>query len=73
MNRRNDWEGILKIANEDLATYGYSLKVYEGEEGFYFLDIVKGGVVENYAGYYYEDELSNLVNEAWYHVKEKLV
>lgn len=73
MNRRNDWEGILKIANEDLAAYGYSLKVYEEEEGFYFLDIVKDGVAENYAGNYYEDELSDLVNDAWYHVKENLV
>ena len=49
------------------------MKVYEEEEGFYFLDIVKDGVAENYAGNYYEDELSDLVNDAWYHVKENLV
>ena len=74
MNRINDWQGLLNIANEDLAMYGYGLKVYEPEEeGFYFLDILKDGKsIDNYAGNYYEDELSDLVNDAWYHVKTNL-
>lgn len=73
MNRYNDWETLLKIANEDLAQYGFGLKVYEPEEeGFYFLDIYKNGKFsENYAGNYYEDELSDLVNDAWYYVKNE--
>lgn len=73
MNRNYDWKTLLTYANEDLAAYGYSLKVYEKEEGFYFLDIVKDGVDENYAGNYYEDELSDLINDAWHHIKTNLV
>ena len=74
MNRINNWEGLLKISNEDLANYGYALKVYEPyEDGCYFLDILKDGKsIENYAGNYYEDELSDLVNDAWYYVKREL-
>lgn len=75
MNRLNDWQGLLNIANEDLAMYGYGLKVYEPEEeGFYFLDILKDGkYIDNYAGNYYEDELSELVNDAWHYVKSNLL
>ena len=74
MNKRNDWENLLSIANNDLAKHGFSLKVYEPEEeGFYFLDILKDGKeFDNYAGNYYEEELEELVSEAWGYVKSEL-
>ena len=71
MNRRNDWESTLKETNADLSSFGYSLKVYEEEPGFFFLDIVKDGKAENYAGNYYEDELEDLILDAWHYVKSE--
>jgi len=71
MNKHNDWENLLKYANEDLATIGCELKIYE-EDGCYSCDIWKDGkALEIYAENYYEDELSDLVNDAWHDVKEK--
>lgn len=72
MNRRNEWQKILEIANNDLALYGYSLLIVEPEEGFYNCEIWKDGEhVDTYAENYYEDELDELVNDAWYFVKSE--
>ena len=72
MNRRNNWKGLLKIANEDLATIGFELKIYE-QDGCYSCDIWKGNVAwEIYAENYYEDELTDLVNDAWHYVKHDM-
>jgi hypothetical protein len=74
MNRYNDWQGLLKMANEDLEQFGYSLLIVEPEEGFYNCEIRKDGeLVETYAENYYEDELTDLITEAWHDVKLKLV
>ena len=43
MNRRNEWQKILEIANNDFALYGYSLLIVEPEEGFYNCEIWKDG------------------------------
>ena len=65
MNRYNDWQNLLEIANEDLERTGYSLLIVEPEEGFYDCEIRKDGeLVEVYAENYYEDELSGLVWDA---------
>ena len=74
MNRYNDWQGLLKMANEDLDKFGYSLLIFEPEEGFYDCEICKDGeLVETYAENYYEDELSDLITDAWHDTKLKLV
>jgi hypothetical protein len=74
MNRYNDWQGLLKMANEDLDKFGYSLLIVEPEEGFYNCEIRKdGNLVETYAENYYEDELSDLITDAWHDIKLKLV
>ena len=74
MNRYNDWQGLLKMANEDLDKFGYSLLIVEPEEGFYNCEIRKDGeLVETYAENYYEDELSDLITDAWHDIKLKLV
>ena len=71
MNRRNEWQKLLKIANEDLKQYGYRLSVNDrGDKGFFKCVIYKGNKkVDTYAENYYEDELEELVNDAWHHVK----
>ena len=62
------------MANEDLDKFGYSLLIVEPEEGFYNCEIRKDGeLVETYAENYYEDELSDLITEAWHDIKLKLV
>jgi hypothetical protein len=73
MNRRNNWENILKIANEDLDKHGYSILVVEPEEGFYNCEIWKDGeMVELYAENYYENELNDLVTEVWHYINNIL-
>lgn len=74
MNRHNDWETLLQYANEDLAQYGYRLSVNDrGDKGFFKCVIYKGKKkVQTYAENFYEDELEDLVNEAWYFVKNSL-
>ena len=68
MNKYNDWKNLLKIANEDLEKTGYSLLIVEPEEGFYNCEIWRGGTVaEVYAENYYEDELSDLITDAWHY------
>lgn len=69
MNRRHEWENLLSMANEDLKQYGFEIRLTDDGEGAYDCDIYKdGSLVENYAGCYYEDELDELVNEAWHYV-----
>lgn len=73
MNRRNDWENLLRYANEDLEKTGYSLLITEDTEGggdyLYSCEVWKDGEkLGVYAENYYEDELSDLITDAWHHV-----
>ena len=73
MNIHNDWQNLLKLANEDLANHGYELKVYE-DDGYYSCDIWKDGVAfDIYAENYFENELSDLITDAWHYVLTELV
>ena len=72
MNRRNDWENLLRISNEDLEKTGYSIDIVQPEDGYYNCEIHKDGeLVEVYAENYYEDELTDLVNDAFHYVFTK--
>lgn len=69
MNRHNDYDTLLQQANEELASIGKSL-VLEKEDGQYSLYIHDDGDrVECYAEGYYEDELSDLITNAWHDAK----
>ena len=80
-NRVNDWQGLINLANEDLKQYGAMLLHHEDEEdGTFSLDILYGvdpndvtkyEECDTYAENYYEDEMSELVNEAWSHARAK--
>ena len=74
-NKRNDWKNLLRIANEDLAKFGYSIDIDdEEEEGFFTCEIRhnKRGYVETYAENYYEEELSDLIYDALHYVKSEM-
>ena len=64
MNRINDWQELLRLANEDLSPRGIAIKV-EDDEGRYSVDIDGIPFAENY----YEDDLSECVNDAWAHAR----
>ena len=69
MNRYNDWKGQLKLANEYLDKTGYSIDIVQPEDGFYNCEIWKDGqFIDTYAENFYEDELSDLITDAWSHV-----
>ena len=73
MNRRNNWEQLLGYANEDLAQYGWKVRIWDYDgEGYYICTINKDdGYEEVYAENFYEDELADLVNEVWHYVKSE--
>lgn len=71
MNKHNNWEKLLTYANEDLAKIGYQLELEE-TEGCYDCKVTTDGyVVETYAENYLEEELSDLITDAWHDVMEK--
>ena len=75
MNRRNNWEQLLKYANEELNPKGYAINLIHFEEdGTYNCEILKDGVsIEVYAECMYEEELADLVTEVWHYVATKKV
>ena len=69
MNRYNDWENLLRYANEDLEKTGYSLLITEDDEEYFSCEVWKDGEkLGVYAENYPEDELSDLITDAWHHV-----
>lgn len=74
MNKCNDWENLLRISNEDLEKTGYSLRIVEDEDGYYSCEVLKDGkFIDVYAENYWEDELSDLITDAFHHVNTYLV
>lgn len=82
-NRCNDWQGLLKLANEDLKKYGAMILHHEDEEDGTFsveilfgldfanFDVTKYKECEEFAENYYEDEMAALINDAWAHARAK--
>ena len=72
MNRINNWKDLLKLANEDLKKYNMSLVLKE-DDCAYSLIIVGPGKIDKYcfAENCYEDELGELINDAWAHARTK--
>ena len=69
-NKVNNWKELLKMANEDLKKHDAEIGVYDYDD-VYSVTIVVNGVEEEYADNYYEDELQDLINDAWAHARAK--
>ena len=67
------WEATLEKANENLKEYGAQLEVRRQlGGGDYSLNVSwSDGETENYASGFYEEELEQLVSEAWLDVRIK--
>lgn len=70
-NKVNDWKELLKLANANLKKYDAEIGVYDHDD-VYSVTIVVNGVEEEYADNYYEDELVDLINDAWAHARAKV-
>lgn len=72
-NRVNNWEQLLELANKDLKKYGVEINVlFVDDTGDYDLHIFyPDGTTDIFAQNYYEDELGELVNDAWAHARAK--
>jgi hypothetical protein len=70
---RKTWEATLEKANENLKEYGAQLKVRRqlGGDGYSLLVHWSDGETEDYASGFYEEELNQLVSEAWPDVRIK--
>jgi hypothetical protein len=58
------------MANEDLKKYNAEIGVYDHDD-VYSVTTVVNGLEEEYADNYYEDELQDLINDAWAHARAK--
>lgn len=67
---KKDWQELLRQANKKLKKAGAKLIVTPDEQ-YFSLDVVLGNgkTKVNYAGGYREDELMDLITEAWASVK----
>lgn len=67
------WEATLEKANENLKEYGARLEVRRqlGGGGYSLNVSWSDGETENYASGFYEEELDQLVSEAWPDVRVK--
>lgn len=70
---KKTWEAALEKANENLKEYGAQLEVRRqlGGGDYSLLVHWSNGETENYASGYYEEELDQLVSEAWPDVRVK--
>lgn len=68
MNRYNDWQGLLKRANESLAENNTRIEVLD-EDFVYSVDIIVDDKRINFADNYFEDELCDVINDAWVHAR----
>ena len=71
MNRRNDYIGLLEMANDELKGLGVEIKVKEKNGGYYDIDIVEknDNNTTSYAENFYEDELADCISDAWSQAK----
>ena len=71
MNRRNDYIGLLEMANDELKGLGVEIKVKEKNGGFYDIDIVEknDNNTMSFAENFYEDELADCIIDAWSQAK----
>lgn len=70
---KKEWEATLEKANENLKEYGAQLEVRRqlGGDGYSLNVSWSDGETEDYASGFYEEELDQLVSEAWPDVRIK--
>ena len=67
-NKVNNWEELLKLANEDVKKYNAKIEVIN-EHGDFSVIITQDGVKRDFAYGFYEDEISECINDAWANVR----
>ena len=72
-NRVNNWEELLKLANEDLVKQNLEIKLEEFDGAYtLYIDNTEDKSYDIFAEGYYEDELVDLINDAWAHARAKV-
>ncbi len=72
MNFRNSYKNTIEIANNDLKAYNTMLSLYQNEDGNYSIDIIYDNDCETYAENNFENELDNLIIDAWHYALERV-
>lgn len=71
-NKVNNWEELLKLANKDLIKQNLEIKLEEFDGAYtLYIDNTEDKSYDIFAEGYYEDELSDLINDAWAHARAK--
>lgn len=72
MNKVNDWKTTLNAANKALAKQGKVITLEEFDETYtIYIEDTATNEWEVYAEGYYEDELCDIINDAWSHACAK--
>lgn len=80
-NFRNDWQGMLKFANDDLKQHNTAICVDKDEDdGYYSISILYGvdfdtakhEKYEIFADTLFESELSGVVTGAWHYALQEI-
>ena len=71
-NKVNNWKELLELANKDLAKQNLEIKLDEFD-GTYtlYIDNTEDKSYDIFAESYYEDELGDIINDAWAHARAK--
>ena len=73
MNKVNDWKTTLNAANKALAKQGKVITLEEFDETYtIYIEDTATSEWDVYAEGYYEDELCDLINDAWAHALPKV-
>lgn len=71
-NKVNNWQEMLKLANEDLAKCEYKITLEEFDGSYtIYIENTATDKWDIFAEGYYEDELTDTILEAWEHAKGK--
>lgn len=72
-NRVNNWKELLKLANKDLKKHNKVIKLEENDGAYtLYIEDTTDKSFDTYAEGYYEDELGELINDAWAHARSKI-
>lgn len=72
MDKKKGWEWFLEMVNKNLTPLGLGIEV-KREDGAFSVEIIDGNERECFAENFYEEELGDLINDAWAHARAKRV
>lgn len=71
MEKNNNWSDLLLMANKDLQKTGMEIEVVKNIDDYYTINIKDGENTSCFADNYFEDDLLEVINDAWANARIK--